>query len=436
MIGRRPGDREPNPAARGPPSRRAAAAAIIDGVVPVLVPLLAAAAAALAAPDAGCAPAEANAGQDAGPPAGSGDPDAVRRAVLAGYAGFAHRVYARSAELAAELRGRIEALVREPSAERLEEARRAWLAGREVYGMTEVLRFYSGPIDDPETGVETLVNAWPLDEAYVDAVEGRDECGIINDPARYPHLDNTLLELWNERGGEANVAVGWHAIEFLLWGQDRSADGPGARPYTDYVAGAAPNAERRGRYLLLCGDLLVTHLELVRDAWAPDAAGFRARFLAAPADESLRDVLAGMAILSGFEMAGERLAVAYETQDQEEEHSCFSDNTHRDFVANQRGILAVWRGGADALGGAGPGIREAARLVDPELARALDLDLAAALAAIEALPVPFDQAILGADDAPGRRAVLAALLALERQTETLAALALAFGFEIALHPGG
>lgn len=365
---------------------------------------------------------------------GEGALDDLQRRAVQHYAELAHRSYARSAELAHDLHAAIEAFLADPTAEGLLAARGKWLSGRTVYGMTEVLRFYGGPIDDPERGVETLVNAWPLDEAYIDAVEGAPGAGIINDPAGYPYLDRAVLTMLNERSGEANISIGWHAIEFLLWGQDTRADGPGARSHEDYVVGMGRNADRRAEYLRICAGLLVEHLELVRDAWAPGADNYRAAFLAVPPRESLRRILAGMAILSGFEMSGERLAVAYETRDQEEEHSCFSDNTHVDFVANQLGIIAVYRG--DALGLAGTGVRELARAADPELARALDQELDASLAALRALPVPFDQALQGADDAPGRKAVLAALLALERQSETLATLALVLGFEIAIEPGG
>jgi putative iron-regulated protein len=48
-----------------------------------------------------------------------------------------------------------------------------------------------------------------------------------------------LAETLHEADGvEANVATGYHAIEFLLWGQDLNGHGVGAgnRPWTDYAA--------------------------------------------------------------------------------------------------------------------------------------------------------------------------------------------------------
>ena len=361
------------------------------------------------------------------------DPSGIQRAVVRSYAEFAHAVYAESETHARRLRTRIRELVQEPTPASLEAAREAWRVGRRVYERSEVLRFYGGPIDGPYDGVETFLNAWPLDEAYIDAVEGSPDAGIINDPVRHPNLDGSVLTFLNERGGEANVSIGWHAIEFLLWGQDLYADGPGRRSHEDFVAGTGRNAERRAEYLLRIADLLVLHLTGVKDAWAPDASNYRAVF-EREAHQAIRNIITGMTVLSGFEMSGERMAVAYETRDQEEEHSCFSDNSHVDLIANQEGIVAVYRGSGP--GTSGPGLRELARTVDADLAAEIDARLTASVDALGAIPAPFDRAIQGADTAPGRRAVLAAMEALEAQAESLATLGLLLGSDIPLVPGG
>ena len=113
-----------------------------------------------------------------------------------------------------------------PSAEGLAAARQAWLAAREWYGQTEAFRFYAGPIDD-DKGPEGRLNSWPLDESYVDYVKGKPASGFIND--RKVVISKANLMRLNERGGEENIAAGWHAIEFLLWGQDMDPNGPGNR---------------------------------------------------------------------------------------------------------------------------------------------------------------------------------------------------------------
>ena len=105
----------------------------------------------------------------------------------------------------------------EPTAATLEAAKRAWLNARDDYGPTEAYRFYGGPIDNDDDGPEGQLNAWPMDEGYVDYVEARRTAGSINMVAEYPQITTELLIELNEAGGETNVSTGWHAIEFLLW---------------------------------------------------------------------------------------------------------------------------------------------------------------------------------------------------------------------------
>ena len=135
-------------------------------------------------------------------------------------------------------------------------AKEAWLAARDDYGLTEAFRFYGGPIDNEENGPEGLINAWPMDEAYVDYVEGDPTPAIVNDPHTYPTIDAELLTSLNEQGGETNISTGWHAIEFLLWGQDLSDDGPGESPgHRLHDAPTTPIAA--ATYLTVVTDLLI-----------------------------------------------------------------------------------------------------------------------------------------------------------------------------------
>ena len=157
-------------------------------------------------------------------------------------------------EDAMQLQNKINEFIAEPSQARMEAAKDAWLNARESYGQTEAFRFYGGPIDD-EDGPEGQLNAWPLDEAYIDYVIGGAEsnANIINSPDVFPDINTDMIAELNEQGSETNVSSGYHAIEFLLWGQDLS-EGPGGgeRPYTDYLTtneGTATNQDRRSTYL-------------------------------------------------------------------------------------------------------------------------------------------------------------------------------------------
>lgn len=346
------------------------------------------------------------------------------------YASVVAATYADTHASAVQLRDAIADLVAGPSEAKLDAARVAWLAAREFYGQSEAFRFYDGPIDAPETGPEGRLNAWPMDEAYVDYVEGMPDAGIINDPANYPVIDAALLIELNEQGGETNIAAGYHAIEFLLWGQDLSDSGPGARPWTDYdssEAGSASHQARRGTYLLAAAELLVADLGALPPAWDPaQSDNYRAAFLDAAPAEIIRRMLLGIGSLSGAELAGERLEVALATQDQEDEQSCFSDNTHRDIIVDLLGIQNVYLG-RYANAGEGPGLYDLVADRDLDLADRLADDIQASLDAALAIPTPFDRAIIEDPDS-----VEATVDALRRQTDTIAEVAALFDIKLAL----
>lgn len=305
-----------------------------------------------------------------------------------------------------------------PSEEGLKAARKAWLDAREFYGQTEAFRFYGGPIDD-KNGPEGRINAWPMDESYVDYVKTAPGAGIINN--RKLAISKKQLSSLNERNGEENIATGWHAIEFLLWGQDLSQTGPGNRSSEDFVDGKKPNADRRRQYLRVVTGLLVDDLRFLSKSWAATPSAYRAKFERGGM-ESLRKIFVGLGSLSRGELAGERLEVALASQDQEDEHSCFSDNTHRDAVNNAKGIQNVWLGQYQRADGSmlqGPSLRDMVAARDAALAERTTRQIAASLAAAEGIQAPFDREIVGAKDAPGRLRVQKTIDSLVQQSKDL-----------------
>lgn len=339
----------------------------------------------------------------------SNDRSSMERAVVTTYADIVYATYDDAVQGARALEASVTAFVAAPSATTLADARAAWIAARTPYGQTDVFRFYGGPIDDDD-GPEGLLNGWPLDEAFIDYVEGDADAGIIADVERYPTITADLIALLNEVGGETNISCGYHAVEFLLWGQDRDVAGPGARPYTDYVAsatGPGRHAARRGAYLLATARLIVEQLTSVRDAWAP-GADYREAFTGS-ARASLELLLTGALRFGLGELAGERMSVALDNADQEDEHSCFSDQTHMDVILGQRGIANVMSGRYVRTDGtivAGTGFFVLVASADAGKADAMRAAQLSATTAAESVPVPFDAALTSG---PGRTSIKACI---------------------------
>jgi putative iron-regulated protein len=377
---------------------------------------------------------DANRGDDAGPTA---IPAALTHEASEAYQSIALASYEDSYEAALALDAALNALVDGPSEQTLEAARDAWLAAREPYLQTEVFRFYDGPIDNADVGVEGLVNAWPLDESYIDYVVGDEEAGIVNDPSIEISAE-TLSEL-NEEGAEDHIATGYHAIEFLLWGQDLDTEGPGARPYSDYVTGPEgthANQDRRGQYLLTVSALLADNLKTLVDAWAENEANYRAEFEELSEEDALRNILTGMITLSGFETGGERLQAALDTRDQEDEHSCFSDNTHRDMIQDIQGVLNVYTGSyrrTDGTTVSGESIRAVVEVHDAALAEEIEERIETSLSLAKALETPFDREIDNSNEG-GRERVQDLVDSLRIQEGLLEEVFQGFGLAIPVPP--
>ncbi len=339
----------------------------------------------------------------------STDPTAVDASLtVKGYAALVRASYADALSSAVTLQTAVNALVAAPSEATLTAAKDAWKTAKPIYSQTEAFRFYGGPIDAEPGGPEGEINAWPIDENFIDYTERLPTAGIINNLASFPEINQSIIGTANASGGEKNVSAGWHAIEFLLWGQDLSPTGPGARPYTDYVAGAAAtNTDRRGTYLKAATDLLVKDLTYVKAQWDDTADSYAGKMVAGDTNDAISKILLGLGSLAAGELARQRMNDAYTTKDQEEEHDCFSDTTTTDLYTNLLGVQNVYLGTYGSV--TGQGVDKLVAAKDASLDAKMKSLLTTALASIKAIPLPFDQAILGDDTAPGRVAIKKAI---------------------------
>ncbi|MGG8495059.1 imelysin family protein [Tenacibaculum sp. TC6] len=333
-----------------------------------------------------------------------------------------------------ELKTAVNAFVAAPDAAKLEEAKKAWLAAREPYGQTEAFRFYNGPIDGDNGEPEGYINAWPLDEALIDYVAtgtggqqtSDDRQNIVNNTAKYPTLTKEVLRnISGYNDNESNVTMGYHAIEFLLWGQDNTAPSEkkaGQRAYTDYTTAA--NADRRKQYLQLATEILVEDLASVANQWKSGAT-YRKEFLALASNEAIDKILTGAAKLSKGELAGERMTVAVKNQNQEDEHSCFSDNTHRDIYLNAQSINNIINGTYKKVDGStisGTSLLDVLALVSTSESATLKSTSGTVMTKVSVISNAqfFDYQILGETIDNTQKPIMSAVSSLEKQGDELA----------------
>jgi putative iron-regulated protein len=359
--------------------------------------------------------------------------DDPRRAVIETYANIVLATYDDSIETARALDRAVDELIANPSERTLEAARESWKAARIPYGYSEAFRFYGGPIDNEEDGPEPRLNGWPLDENHIDAVQldaynAAPGANIIGNVEQFPEITPELVAAQNEAGGEKNIASGYHAIEFLLWGQDFNTppESAGQRPYTDFVAtgASATTNARRGQYLKAATTLLIRDLESVAAQWREPPAGetnYRTALISGDVPTALKRMFTGAAALAEVEMAGERMNVPLLSSDQEEEQSCFSDTTSADLRANAAGIEHVYYGKYTRLDGtvvSGPSLADLVKEKDERVAQEVDARIAKVREAVGAIRTPFDREI-HSDNAEGQARVQAAIDALRAEALSL-----------------
>ncbi|MFV3405616.1 MULTISPECIES: imelysin family protein [Pseudomonas] len=370
--------------------------------------------------------------------------EAAGKAVVKHYAEMVYAVYSDALSTAKQLQTAVDAFLATPNEQTLAAAKQAWAAARVPYLQSEAFRFGNTIIDD----WEGQVNAWPLDEGLIDYVDQSYEHALGNPAASANIIANTEIQVGEEKvdvkditpeklaslnelgGSEANVATGYHAIEFLLWGQDLNGTGPGAgaRPVSDYLEGKGATGghnDRRRAYLKAVTELLVKDLEEMVGNWAPNVAdNYRATLENEPVNDGLRKMLFGMGSLSLGELAGERMKVSLEANSPEDEQDCFSDNTHYSHFYDAKGIRNVYLGEYTRVDGTkmtGPSLSSLVAKADPATDATLKADLEATEAKIQVMVdhalkgEHYDQ-LIAADNAAGNQIVRDAIASLVKQT--------------------
>lgn len=309
----------------------------------------------------------------------------------------------------------LKSFVEAPSEELFEKAKEAWSNARKTYALTEAFRFYGGPIDSERRGLEIYLNARPIEESFVDYVQGQPSSGVINQIDLYPEISKSLLVSIHRKDGVQNVSTGFRVLEFLLWGQDLNPDGPGQRLYTDYVLEVTPTATRRAEYLLVTAALIEEHLNRLVEEWSVRDDNFRALFLRQSSQEALSQIMTGLSGLLRNELYANRIGLFFETKSEKLDVARFSDSSLEEHFWNLRGTENVYLGRFQRLDG--PGLSHLVAIERPSLDIEIKNQFDLVKRALQRITTGFDQAVVKEELRPLVKAVLDHLEALSKNLD-------------------
>ena len=130
----------------------------------------------------------------------------------------------------------IATLTDQTNIENLNLSKQAWLNAHSAYELTTLHRYYATQLMGEQDSLVLMqlqyqINHWPIVPGYIDYVDGYPDSGIVHDIN--VNLDADSLREQHGSFDVSEVTLGFHAIEFLLWGYDADSV---ARPATDFDA--------------------------------------------------------------------------------------------------------------------------------------------------------------------------------------------------------
>lgn len=183
---------------------------------------------------------------------------------------------------AQQLTDSIDILLVDPTAERLNASRAAWLKAHNAYQRSLLARHLARGLGTDADSLEMMqleyqIDHWPILPGYVDALPDYPDTGLVSDAT--VALDAESLRQQHGLFDLNEATVGFHVIEFLLWGEN--ADRASARPATDFEPSAAltpaqldsgVTAEqlprnRRRQYLSLAAEMLLADISEQGELW-------------------------------------------------------------------------------------------------------------------------------------------------------------------------
>lgn len=252
--------------------------------------------------------------------------------LVAAYSDISHAI-----DQAQQLDQSLANLLAAPSTSTLAAAQQAWRQAYDAYLGT--LIYANLPIQDPKEwhnkGIHyertlSLLDSWPIEGGYIDYVPGYPFSGIVNDLTLA--LDEDTLMEQHGFSDPSYASLGFHALEFMLWGDD------GQRSHDDFIArqNTAPilmpsegrptdederpeentgpviepevqNHMRRRQYLQLLSDQLQNQLRRLQRRWHPSNGHYAQQIQNMSPKQQVYALLIATQTLLTRELLGRRL---------------------------------------------------------------------------------------------------------------------------------
>jgi putative iron-regulated protein len=277
--------------------------------------------------------------------------DDLKMAFRDNYAEIAFAVYDDAYRAALDLQTLVDAFVAIPTLPGLAACKDQWVLAHIPYSQSEIFTGAMGPIDGDSIHYASRINGWEMEPAYLDYLSDSTNAGIVSDTNNHPMIDRAVLRALHQKGDAQRIMLGYHVIEFMLWGEDDRViidQQAGDRPVADYSAGdsSAVIPFRRRALLKAATDQLVEDLGVMANQWNSTVANnYRREYISSYSPgKSTRLAMTGVVSFMQFELGRNRILSTLESFDPNREESAFSDNTHRDIYYNALGMRNILRG--------------------------------------------------------------------------------------------
>ncbi len=251
------------------------------------------------------------------------------------YLSLASQQFKTTCSNAEQLQASVQLFLTAPSKKTLKETRQHWLSSHNSYIASKLFRTLNikhpeldhSQIDPVKHSLTIRIDQSPMLPGYLDAVKGYPQSGYVFSPLP---IDAETLNNEHQFSDTLYVTLGFHAIEFLLWGEGNEQ----ARTSSDYatLTNIKENPElpqaRRSQLLSLTTQLLSDDLQTQCKEWTNTEGYYPSKLSEKPEEEQNEYIVTSIEqLLSDIQINRAQIKSATE------HHSAFAQSDEQDLQA-------------------------------------------------------------------------------------------------------